>query len=98
MMDIVTLIMACSVFQNYSITNGMIQIGSKNNYLMVTPTNGNPTIFPTEKQAITFIQQQLQQGNAVDIGVTQLPSRWLKSYHVTPADVIKPCKNVVIAT
>jgi len=98
MMDIITLIMACSIFQDYSITNAMIQIGSKNNNLMVTPADGNPTIFPTENQAVSFIKDQLQQDNAVDIGATQLPSRWLKTYQVTPTDVIRPCKNVVIAT
>lgn len=98
MMDIVTLIMACSVFQNYSITNAMIQVGSQDNYLMVTPIDGNSTIFPTEKQAINYAAQQLQQGNAVDIGIMQIPSSWLKTYKVTPAQIIKSCKNVVLAT
>jgi len=98
MMDIVTLVMACSVFQNYSITNAMIQVGSHNNILMVTPASGNPTIFPNADQAVNYITQQTAQDNEVDIGITQLPSRWLKTYQLTPAEIIKPCKNVVVAT
>lgn len=97
-MDIVTLVMACSLFQNYSITNAMIQVGSKNNPLMVTPASGNSTIFPNIDQATNYIDQQIQQDNLVNIGVTQISSRWLKTYQITPAEIIKPCKNVATAS
>jgi hypothetical protein len=76
----------------------MLQVGSSNNILMVTPAGGNPTIFPNADQAIAYITQQTAQGNAVNIGAMQIPSSWLKTYHVTPAEIIRPCKNVAVST
>ena len=98
MMDIVTLVMACSMFSDYSITNAMIQVGSKDNYLMVTPANGSSTIFPNTKQAIAYSNEQIQQATPFEIGITQLPSRWLTEYKLTPEEAMQPCKNLVIAT
>ena len=98
MMDIVTLVMACSTYPDYSITNAMVQVASQNKALLVTPASGNAANFATTQQAASFAEQQIQQGNPVALGVTQMPNRWLKSYHVNPTDVLRPCKNVVIAT
>lgn len=98
MMDIITLVMSCSLFQDYSITHAMIQTASRNTTLMVTPKDGGAITFPTANQAVDYIEQQIEDDNVVNIGVTQIPSDWLATYKVTPAEIIRPCKNVAIAS
>jgi hypothetical protein len=97
-MEIVTLILQCSLYNDNSITNAMLEVGSKNNPLIVTVDNDPAKTFATADEAAQFATQQIQQGHQVDVGLMQIPNRWLKDYSPIPADLFMPCKNMVLAT
>lgn len=97
-MDLATMVLACSLYNDNSLVNAMAQVGSQNNALMVTLEGSNPTVFPTLEKANSYANDEIAQGKVVDIGLMQVPSSWLKQYHVTPADILKPCKNIAVAT
>ncbi len=97
-MDLVTMIMACSLYSDYSTINAMVQTGSQNQALMITTEGGNPTVFPSATQAVNFANAEIQQGHNVNIGLMQIPSRWLSNYNVTPTDLMLPCKNIQIGS
>lgn len=97
-MDLVTMLLACSLASDNSITKAMVDLGSKNEPLMVSVVGGESKTFPTEAAATTFAKNELQQGHEIKIGLMQIPSRWLDPYHLHVGDMFKPCKNMVIAT
>lgn len=97
MMDLITLVLACSVYADNSIPYAMIQTGSKNNPLVVT-TNHVSEQFKTESKAIRYVQKQISQGTKVEIGLMQIPSEWLAEFGAHEADLFGPCKNLVVAT
>lgn len=97
-MDLVTMVLACSLYSDNSITNAMVQVGSQNKPLTVATANASPMSFTTPAQAAQYSNSQMQQGNAVAIGLMQIPSLWLKHAEVTPTDLFLPCKNMVFAT
>jgi hypothetical protein len=96
-MDLVTLVLACSLYANNTIPYAMIQTGSENNPLRVT-SGGETKHFKTESEAITYTQTKIAQGKTVDIGLMQVSSQWLPEIGAHAADLFRPCKNVVIAT
>lgn len=97
-MNLITMILACSMYSNNSITNAIIQVGSQNNAYTVTTSDGKSQNFTSTSDAATFANSQISQGNAVNIGLMQVPSLWLKPYNVTATDLLRPCKNIVVAT
>lgn len=97
-MELVTLVLACSLYNDNSIINAMLETGSNNNPLTVAVDNNPPKTFTTAAQAAQFATQQIQQGHEVNIGLMQIPNRWLSDYKVIPADLFMPCKNMVAAT
>jgi hypothetical protein len=97
-MELVTMILACSLYTDNSITNAMLEVGSKNNPLTVTVDSDPTKTFSNADQAAQFATQQIQQGHNVNIGLMQIPNRWLTDYKTIPADLFLPCKNMVLAT
>lgn len=97
MMDLVTLILACSLYTNNAIPYAMIQTDSKNDPLMVSVSN-NSKHFTTTTEAIHYTQQQITQGQKVNIGLMQISSQWLPEIGAHAADLFRPCKNLVVAT
>lgn len=97
-MNLITMILACSMYSNNSITNSIIQLGSQNNAYAITTSDGKTQNFSSTADAAQFANSQISQGNAVNIGLMQIPSRWLKPYNVTATDLLRPCKNIVVAT
>jgi len=95
-MDLITMVLACSLYTDNSITNAMVQVGSHNNSLAVRSTDGLK-IFKTQSDAINYTNTALQQGNTIDIGIMQIPSRWAHASH-SAAELFAPCKNMVVAT
>lgn len=99
-MDLVTMILACSLYNDNSIANAMAQVGSQNNPLTVTVEEGETKTFPDAKRATQFAIQEIQQGHTVDIGLMQIPSFWLKQFAVNTniQELFLPCRNMVLAT
>lgn len=97
-MELVTMILACSLYSDNSIANAMLETGSQNNPLVVTVDNSPTKSFKSADQAAQFATQQIQQGHDVSIGLMQIPSRWLKKDQAVPAELFMPCKNMVTAT
>ena len=97
MMDLVTLVLACSLYSDNAIPYAMIETGSENNPLVVT-VDSKPKQFKTELEAITYTQQQMAQGKIVNIGLMQVPSQWLPKVGAHAADLFRPCKNLVVST
>lgn len=95
-MNLVTLVLACSLYADNSIPYAMIQTGNGNNPLIVT-VNHVTKHFKKTSEAIRYTQQQITQGKTVDIGLMQISSQWLPEFS-TPADLFRPCKNLVVAT
>jgi hypothetical protein len=97
MMDLVTLVLACSLYADNSIPYAMIQTGSKNNPLVVT-VNNETKYFKTESAAALYTQKQITQDKTVYIGLMQLSSYWLPKIDTPINELFRPCKNLVIAT
>lgn len=96
-MDLITLVLACSLYSDNSIPYAMIQTGSEDNPLVVM-VDAKTKHFKTISEAITFTQKQMTQGKKVDIGLMQIPSQWLPEVGAHAADLFRPCKNLVVAT
>lgn len=97
-MDLITMILACGLYTNNSVTNAVVQVGSQNNELTITSQGGNPTVFPTKQQAINYANNELKIGHVIEVGLMQIPSFWFNQYRVTPKDLLEPCKNIVVGT
>lgn len=96
-MDLVTLILACSLYADNSIPYAMIQTGAENNPLAVTSDASSKT-FKTVPAAVQYVQNQMAQGKTLDIGLMQIPSLWLSEIATHTSDLFRPCKNLVVAT
>jgi type IV secretion system protein VirB1 len=97
MMDLVTLVLACSLYADNSIPYAMIQTGGGNNPLQVSVDNITKR-FKEESAATQYTQQQITQNKTVNIGLMQISSQWLTVFSVRPSELFRPCKNMVIAT
>ena len=97
-MDLMTMLLACSLASDNSITQAIVDLGSQNKPLMVSVAGGETKTFPTEATATAFVNSELQQGHSIKLGLMQIPSRWLEPYHLSMNDIFKPCKNMVVAT
>lgn len=97
MMDLITLVLACSLYADNSLPYAMIQTGSENDPLVVTVDN-HTKHFKTESSAMDYTQKQIMQGKTIYIGLMQLSSDWLSKIKAPPEELFRPCKNVVIAT
>lgn len=96
-MDLVTLILACSLYTENSIPYAVIQTGSMNKALLVTVDN-RAKQFKTESSAINYTKAKIAQGKKVNIGLMQVSSQWLPEIGADAASLFRPCKNMVIAT
>lgn len=97
-MDLVTMILACSLYADNSVINAMVEVGSKNKPYTVTSTDGDSTTLPNEAQTISYANSQIEQEKAIEIGLMQIPSFWIKQNHLNLNEIVKPCKNMVAAT
>lgn len=104
-MNLVTMVLACSLYPDNSITNAMVQVGSQNNPLTITISqNGNTATktFKTEAEALNYANIQIAQGKVVDIGLLQIPNAWISQYPASMganvAGLLRPCKNMIVAT
>ncbi len=96
-MDLITLVLACSLYTDNSIPYAMIQTGTQNNPLMVTVDDDTKT-FKTIPAAIQYTHTQIALGKNVEMGLMQIPSRWLREIGAHASDLFRPCKNLVVAT
>lgn len=96
-MDLVTLVLACSLYSEHSIPYAMIQTGTQNNPLVVT-VDGKTTIFKTIPAAVQYTNTQIALRKDPAIGLMQIASRWLPEIGAHASDLFRPCKNVVVAT
>ena len=96
-MDLVTLVLACSLYADNSIPYAMIQTGTQNNPLVVTVDDDTKT-FKTIPAAVQYTHTQIALGKNVEMGLMQIPSRWLPEIGAHASDLFRPCKNLVIAT
>lgn len=96
-MDLVTLILACSLYTDNSIPYAMIQTGTQNNPLVVTIAS-DTKIFKTIPAAIRYTRSQIALGKNPEIGLMQISSQWLPGIGAHASDLFRPCKNLVIAT
>ncbi len=104
-MNLVTMILACSLYPDNSITNAMVELGSQNNPLTITITdNGQNTTktFKNEADALSYANKEIAQEHTVNIGLLQIPNSFIAKF---PADMganvaglLRPCKNMVVAT
>lgn len=97
-MDLITMVLACSLYNDNSITNAIAEVGSKSNPLTVTSVGGERKVFKTQNEAATYALSELQQGHEIEIGLMQIPSRWLKDNNIALNELFGPCKNLVTAT
>lgn len=96
-MDLVTLVLACSLYSDNSIPYAMIQTGTQNNPLVVT-VDGTRKTFKSMPSAIRYTQRQIAEEKKVDIGLMQISSQWLPEIAAHASDLFRPCKNLVVAT
>lgn len=96
-MDLVTLVLACSLYTDNSIPYAMIQTGTQNNPLVVTVDETRKT-FKSMPLAIRYTQRQIAEGKKVNIGLMQISSQWLPEIAAHASDLFRPCKNLVVAT
>lgn len=96
-MDLVTLVLACSLYADNSIPYAMIQTGTQNNPLVVTVDNDTKT-FKTIPAAVQYAHTQIALRKNVEMGLMQIPSRWLPEIGAHTSDLFRPCKNLVVAT
>ena len=92
-MDLVTLVLACSVYPNNSVVNAMVEINSHNNPYMIS---GQP--FKTESQALIKASGLKDSGASFEIGLMQIPDFWMSQNPTDLDDLLRPCKNMVLAT
>jgi type IV secretion system protein VirB1 len=103
-MDIVTMILACSLYPDNSIVNAMAQTSSHDKPFIVTVSNGAGidsgvgNSFASAEQAARYATEQIKQNHTIDIGLLQIPSLWLKHYQTIPAELFLSCKNMALAT
>jgi hypothetical protein len=104
-MNLVTMVLACSLYPDNSITNAMVEIGSQNNPLTITITDNGQnttTTFKTEAEALSYVNKVTAQGHTVNIGLLQIPYSWIAKYPASmganAAGLLRPCKNMVVAT
>lgn len=96
-MDLITLVLACSLYTDNSIPYAMIQTGPQNNPLVVTVDN-NTKIFKTIPAAVQYTHTQIALGKNVEMGLMQISNRWLPEIGAHVSDLFRPCKNLVVAT
>ena len=96
-MDLVTLVLACSLYTDNSIPYAMIQTGTQNNPLVVT-VEGDTKTFKTIPAAVQYTRTQIASGKNLEIGLMQISSRWLPTIGAHASDLFRPCKNLVVAT
>ncbi|MFZ0219444.1 MAG: hypothetical protein WAL30_04480 [Candidatus Aquirickettsiella sp.] len=96
-MDLVTLVLACSLYADNSIPYAMIQIGTQNNPLVVT-VDGDTRTFKTIPAAAQYTNTQIALGKNLEIGLMQISSQWLPGMGAHASDLFRPCKNLVVAT
>lgn len=96
-MDLVTMVLACSLYADNSIPYAIIQTGTKNNPLVVT-VDGHTKTFKTIPSAIKYTNTQIGLGKNLEIGLMQISSRWLPTIGAHASDLFRPCKNLVVAT
>ncbi|CAM4371467.1 MAG: hypothetical protein LEGION0398_MBIBDBAK_01040 [Legionellaceae bacterium] len=103
-MDLITMIMACSLYRDNAIVNAMVKLGSQNNPLQITSVQENATVktitAPNPRAGEIYVNQELANGHIVYIGLMQISSGWLKKYkeQTRISDLFRPCKNMAIAT
>ncbi len=104
-MNLVTMVLACSLYPDNSITNAMVEVGSQNNPLTITVTDNGQSktkTFKTETEALNYANKEIAQGYSVNVGLLQIPNSWIAKYSPSMgANVIgllHPCKNMVVAT
>jgi hypothetical protein len=96
-MDLVTMVLACSLYPDNTLINAMVQVGSQNKPYVVS-SSGQPNTYPNASKASNYTMNQLHAGNQVDIGLMQIPSLWLKQPYANVSELFLPCKNMVTAT
>lgn len=92
-MDLVTMILACSLYPDNAILNAMVELNSQNNPLMVS---GKP--FKSAKTAEVYVQAKQASQAAFEIGLLQIPSQWVAHRPVSIEELLRPCKNMIVAT
>lgn len=100
------MVLACSLYPDNSITNAMVQIGSNNKPYSVSVVSAsgqtNTKDFTSEVSAVDYAKAQIAKGASVNLGLLQIPQTWLGKYpanmDVTVTGVMRPCKNMFIAT
>lgn len=104
-MNLVTMVLACSLYPDNSITNAMVEVGSQNKPLTITISDdGQNTTktFKAEAEALSYVNKEVAQGHAVNIGLLQIPNSWIAKYPASmgasAAGLLHPCKNMVVAT
>lgn len=76
----------------------MVQTGSQNKALSVAVDGNKAQSFTSAGEALKFANDQLTQGHNINVGIMQIPNLWFKQYNVTVAELLLPCKNMVVAT
>lgn len=105
-MNLVTMILACSLYPNNSITNAMVQVGSNNNpytiSTIITDGQTNTKTFKTAATAVSYASAEIAKGQNINVGLLQIPESWLAKYPASMdaslSGVMRPCKNMFIAT
>ncbi len=92
-MNLVTMILACSVYSHQSIVSAMVEANSQNNPWVIS---GQP--YKTEKQALDAAEKLQAAGTPFQIGLMQIPDFWLKNKSVSLKELLRPCRNMVEAT
>lgn len=92
-MDLLTMILACSVYPNNAVVNAMVEINSQNNPYVIS---GQP--YKTREQALAQVDQLKAAGQPFEIGLMQIPEFWLGQKPDSLNELLRPCKNMVVAT
>jgi hypothetical protein len=101
-MDLVTLILMCTLAQS-STTNSML-------YQIAHTTDGDPTYIDDLTDGVVYTPARIDDaskmvgalvssGHDIRVGIMQLPAReMLMSYELEPAELVDSCRNVALAS
>lgn len=91
-MDIISMVMVCSLFPDQSIVNAMVLKDHDNPWIVSGKT------YPTQKAALEEARTLKAENKPFTIGVMEIPSFWLKGRPYDLNELLRPCKNVVLAS
>jgi len=104
-MDILTAILACSLYADDNLVRAIVQSTSQSNPYSVIDSGAEPGVDEppppaprTPEEALTRMNEIAERGGAPLLGLMQVPPSWAGLFGREPRDLFDPCINISIGT